>query len=66
MSKECYFCRKSLPVQKRATVFCGPRCQELYRKVEADAEAKGAPLRDTTHPIPRVNIIAPMEREEGK
>ncbi len=43
MERLCFFCRKALPIERRAEIFCSPRCQELHRKLPRGAPAAPAP-----------------------
>ncbi len=41
MKRHCYFCRKPLPLERRAEMYCGVRCQKLHREM-GTAAAGGA------------------------
>ncbi len=40
MNRTCFLCRKPLPVEQRATVFCSVRCQERYERLERDGQPR--------------------------
>lgn len=46
MVRQCFVCKKPLPVEKRATVYCSLRCQEL------DRQLRHAPVTEPTKPRP--------------
>ena len=43
MKRECYFCGKKLKIEQRASMFCGLRCQELYRTLRERPPGEDTP-----------------------
>jgi endogenous inhibitor of DNA gyrase (YacG/DUF329 family) len=49
MERLCFFCRKPMGVEKRAEMFCSPRCRELNAQLrKADSVQGGAAPPDRT------------------
>ena len=44
MKRKCYFCGKKLKIEQRASMFCGLRCQELYRTLRERPPGENSPL----------------------